>query len=65
MLKYPVDITSLTTHTVNDNYSIIAILITIIINWLINKMAIISITYKLCWHSSFNSGWGRKQGLTL
>ena len=31
MLKYPVDITSLTAHTVNDNNTIIAILITIIV----------------------------------
>ena len=61
MLKCPVDITSLTAHTVNDNNNIITILITIIIiNGLINKMAIISMTYKLCWHCSFNSGWGRK-----
>ena len=50
MLKCPVDITSLTAHTVNDNNNIlITILITIIIiNGLINKMAIISMTYKLC-----------------
>ena len=49
MLKCPVDITSLTAHTVNDNNNIITILMTIIIiNELINKMAIISMTYKLC-----------------
>ena len=60
------DITSLTAHTVNDSNNIIAILITMMVNnWLINKIAIISMTYKLFWHSSFNSGWGRKQGFTL